>query len=429
MSSHLSSICLLIITISISLSITPAVSTYKALVTPITKDDSTSLFSITFNTTKDSTRSFVVDIVTHLSWQNCQPKHSYRNVPSKSSQCCDAKKYDNSLCHHGCTSPDPNLCDADISKNCRCRVVAVNPVSNRCDASCLTTTEFEISTTDGHNPLADATVGPVYTGCAPKPLFESLPSGADGLVSFSRAPLAIPSQLTESTGLKKQFGICLPSGESAPGVAFMGTGPFFVLPPPGRNLNDLLQFTPLIQKPGGTSFGYFIGVKGITINQTSVKFPTQMLEFDSYGNGGVSISTVVPYTTMRTKLYRAFLDQYKKATSGLQRVSGPFELCLNSTDLGSTRVGPPVPQIDLQLTNGRNWTIFGANSFKQVSENVTCLAFVDGGEKAEQAMVIGSYQIEHNFLLFDLEKNQLGFSSILFFFQTTCSNFNFTSGV
>lgn len=79
------------------------------------------------------------------------------------------------------------------------------------------------------------------------------------------------------------------------------------------------------------------------------------------------------------------------------------------------------------LGNGLNWTVFGANSMKQVSSDVSCLAFVDGGERAEQAVEVGSYQMENNFLLFDVARNRVGFSSSLLFFQTTCSNFNFTS--
>ncbi|KAH7842356.1 hypothetical protein Vadar_004369 [Vaccinium darrowii] len=116
-------------------------------------------------------------------------------------------------------------------------------------------------------------------------------------------------------------------------------------------------------------------------------------------------------------------------TSGVHRVKRvkPFDLCWNANALGFTQVGFRVPQIDLELGNGKNWTIFGSNSMKQIGEKA-CLAFVDGGKVNEgAAVVIGSFQMENNFLLFDMEKSRLGFSSTLFFIRTSCGNFNFTT--
>ncbi|CAN6339530.1 unnamed protein product [Urochloa humidicola] len=42
------------------------------------------------------------------------------------------------------------------------------------------------------------------------------------------------------------------------------------------------------------------------------------------------------------------------------------------------------------------------------------------------AMVMGGYQMENNLLVFDEEKQELGYSTLLLFRQTTCNNFNFT---
>nr|DAD33585.1 TPA_asm: hypothetical protein HUJ06_012436 [Nelumbo nucifera] len=79
-----------------------------------------------------------------------------------------------------------------------------------------------------------------------------------------------------------------------------------------------------------------------------------------------------------------------------------------------------------ELVNGVKWTIFRSNSMKQVSVDVACLAFVDGGETADQAVVIGTFQMENNLLEFDLVTSTLVFSSSLFFVKSTCANFNFT---
>ncbi|KAI8566205.1 hypothetical protein RHMOL_Rhmol02G0021800 [Rhododendron molle] len=63
----------------------------------------------------------------------------------------------------------------------------------------------------------------------------------------------------------------------------------------------------------------------------------------------------------------------------------------------------------------------------QVSDEVLCLAFVDGGVNPRTSIVIGGYQLEDNLLKFDLGASRLGFSSSLLFRAPTCANFNCTS--
>ncbi|KAF8394443.1 hypothetical protein HHK36_020651 [Tetracentron sinense] len=58
----------------------------------------------------------------------------------------------------------------------------------------------------------------------------------------------------------------------------------------------------------------------------------------------------------------------------------PFGVCFSSKNIVSTRVGLAVPSIDLVLqSESVFWRIFGANSMVQVSDNVICIGFVDGG--------------------------------------------------
>jgi hypothetical protein len=144
----------------------------------------------------------------------------------------------------------------------------------------------------------------------------------------------------------------------------------------------------------------------------------------------------IPYTVLRPDVFASFVRAFDVATPGRERVNPPtppFELCYDSRELGSTRLGYAVPQVDLMLAN---WTVFGGNSMVQVSDNTACFAFLDikegghgygyGGAAAPApAVVIGGFQMENNLLVFD-EKGQLGFSGLLFGRQTTCSNFNFT---
>lgn len=247
------------------------------------------------------------------------------------------------------------------------------------------------------------------------------------MAGLGRSKFTLPLQLTTDLQLERQFAICLPSTSTAPGVAFFGSGPFFLLPPPGRDITGILSYTPLIKNP--TCPDYYIDVQAIAVGSKVLCFLARVLMFDVLGHGGVKLSTVTPYTTLKRHIYWPFLKAFANATKGIPRAPKvkPFNLCLNTSTLASIRLGLNVPQIDLMLANGKNWTIFGANLMKQMGGDVACLAVVNGGGKAEQAAVIGSYQLEDNFLSFDLDKKMLGFSSTLLSFESTCSNFNFKS--
>ncbi|XP_071699067.1 gamma conglutin 1-like [Rutidosis leptorrhynchoides] len=97
-------------------------------------------------------------------------------------------------------------------------------------------------------------------------------------------------------------------------------------------------------------------------------------------------------------------------------VVAPFGVCYNIS------TGPvKIPNIDLVLQDGKTWTISTANSIKQVDNNVACLAFVDGGATSEHGILIGTYQIEDNFLMFNWKNSTLGFSSSLTLKKSSCS--------
>ncbi|KAL2490193.1 Eukaryotic aspartyl protease family protein [Abeliophyllum distichum] len=181
---------------------------------------------------------------------------------------------------------------------------------------------------------------------------------------------------------------------------------------------------------GEPSAEYFIGVKSIKINEKVVPINTTLLSIDSEGNGGTKISSVNPYTVLESSIYNAVVNAFVKELSNVSRVASvaPFGACFSSRNIGSTRVGPAVPPVDLVLqSESVFWRIFGANSMVQVNNEVLCLGFVDGGVNPRTSIVIGGHQIEDNLLQFDIATSRLGFSSSLLFRQTTCANFNFTS--
>ncbi|KAK9933440.1 hypothetical protein M0R45_020638 [Rubus argutus] len=269
------------------------------------------------------------------------------------------------------------------------------------------------------------------------------------LQPVSRALLALaglksgflPNLLPLLASTENSLFACPHQEDISYGVVFFGDGPYNLLP--GIEISKSLIYTPLILNPvttsgayveGEPSAEYFINVTSIKINGKVVSgFNTSLLTIDENGYGGTKISSVNPYTVMETSIYNAFVDLFVKELAGVPRVTPvePFGVCFNSTNLGSTRVGPPVPAIDLVLqSESVYWRIFGANSMVQVSNDVLCLGFVDNGQSPSSPrtnIVIGAHQIGGNLLQFDLSSSRLGFSSSLLFRQTTCANFNFTS--
>jgi hypothetical protein len=244
---------------------------------------------------------------------------------------------------------------------------------------------------------------------------------------MSSSTLALPAQLSAAAGFGRKFAMCLPGG-NAPGALFFGDGPLVFLPPPGRDLSLQLIHTPLIKNSVYTD-DFYIGVQRIEIDGIPVAIDAKKLRIGTGGRGGTKLSTVVPYTQLATPIYNSLVGVFT-AQRNLSRVASvaPFDACFDSSGVGSTRVGPAVPEIDLVLqSNATIWRIFGSNSMVAVSDKVLCLGFVDAGEDPVTSIVIGTYQMQDNLLQFDLAKSTLGFSSTLFFVQTTCSNFNFTS--
>uniref|UniRef100_A0A1J3CWF2 Basic 7S globulin 2 n=1 Tax=Noccaea caerulescens TaxID=107243 RepID=A0A1J3CWF2_NOCCA len=82
-----------------------------------------------------------------------------------------------------------------------------------------------------------------------------------------------------------------------------------------------------------------------------------------------------------------------------------------------------VPRIDLELADGKIWKLFAANSMKKVSDDVACLAFLNGGDATEQAVVIGMHQMENTLLEFDVGRSAFGFSCSLGLVNASCGDF------
>nr|GEV59146.1 basic 7S globulin 2-like [Tanacetum cinerariifolium] len=298
--------------------------------------------------------------------------------------------------------------------DCTCPVNVVNPVTGSCGEAVLNGDSFTLHMSNGRDIYSpDYGINPT-AACAPSSAFQAFPANVSGVMAFSSSPYALPAYLYQP--LKKILSLCLPSTLPAPGVLFYGTGPYYLPPQSNVDIRNFLTYTPLLKQPN--SFGYFISIKSIIIKTRSTIVPA---------NTFTKLSTIDPYTTLRTDIYNSVIRRFSMVTKRIPTAKpiAPFGLCY-STSSNNTKVTVKVPDIDMIVQDGKKWTISTANSMKQITKDVACLAFVDGGAISDAAIVIGTFQFEDNFLVFDLENSTFGFSSSLLRKKTSCSNFNFT---
>ncbi|KAF8762512.1 hypothetical protein HU200_009487 [Digitaria exilis] len=374
----------------------------KPLVTAITKDAATKLYTAPL---KDKL-PLVLDLSGPLIWTSTYECHHHA--------CAHAHSYH----PPDCPRTGHGVADEDDPFRCKCTAHPYNPVARRSASGDLTRVTVTANDTVGHNPLHPVSF-PAVAACAPPSLLANLPAGAAGVAGLARSRVSLPVQAARAQKVANKFALCLPSGGNGVGVAIFGGGPLFLLPPGSPDVTARLAgTTPLVRKAANP--GYYVSAKGgVAVNQEGVQ----------RGPLVVGLSSRVPYTELRSDVYGAVVKAFDKATAGRKRVTpavAPFELCYDSRELGSTRLGYAVPQVDLMMDGGANWTVFGGNSLVQMDDNTACFGFVkmppEEEEKAAAAVVIGGFQMENNLLVFDEEKQQLGFSGLLFDQRLTSSS-------
>ncbi|XP_004486304.1 probable aspartic proteinase GIP2 [Cicer arietinum] len=419
----------LIITL-ISPSIASTLIQPKALVLPVTKDSATSQYvTLIHQRTPLLPIKLTLDLSGQFLWINCEKGYvssTYHPAHCTTKQCSITKS---KFCRN-CFLSKPGC------NNNTCNLFPNNIFTHINEIGEVALDVVAIHSTNGLSLGKIVTVKNFLFTCGRTNLLKGLASGVKGMAGFGRSEISVPSLFASAFSLNKKFSICL---SSSSGVLFFGDGPFVFLP--RIDVSKFLIFTPLIKNPdnsagpifhGRLGAEYFIGVKAIRINEKLISLNTSLLSIGDEGEGGTKISTLNPYTIMETSIYNSFVDAFAKELEDVPKAKAikPFKLCFKLKDLGVTRVGLAVPTIDFMLQNKDVfWRMFGANSMVQVNNKVSCLAFLDGGVEVTTSIVIGGYQLEDNFLQFDLVNSRLGFSSSLLFLQTTCANFNFTSSI
>ncbi|KAI3700374.1 hypothetical protein L2E82_45000 [Cichorium intybus] len=403
---------------------------FTSKVAPVTKhtDTATPLYSIQMMTSWVNAHflhtNFLIDLDAPFTWYDCtvdwKSLYSNPNCPTctgpvscEEYACTDIRtsySYESPSC-----IPVTNNSTLPGWGDCTCPVNVVNPLKGTCDQALVNYDTFTLNASDGRNPFPDFYGAYPNAACAPSSMLESFPANVSGVMAFSTSRYALLPYIYNPFG--NIFALCLPSSLSTQGFMFFGIGPYYLLPNSDVDLRNLLSYTPLLKHPD--SFGYFISVKSIVVKGRSIDVTNSLTK----------LSTIEPYTTLRTDIYKQLVRMFSVATMGMLRARpvAPFGLCLKNR-IGHSHVNLQVPNIVLRLEDGKKWKISSSNSMKQVTKDVACLAFVDGGATSEHGIVIGTFQMEDNFLLIDLESSSLGFSSSLLSNKTSCANFNFTTG-
>lgn len=282
--------------------------------------------------------------------------------------------------------------------------------------------------------------------CAENRLRKGLPSGAKGTVGLQRSSFGLSTQISAALGshFGRKFALCLPSSSSFfvtnsgktsyNGVLFFGNTPYFFYPSYNESrLIDATQrfsYTKLHVNPTTTS-DYFVQVTSILINKKPIPLNTTLLRINNRGIGGTKISTVVPYTVLESSIYKVLTTEFAKELKAMRvkKVApvAPFTECFSTEFMGFTPLGAGVPDVTFVFENkDAYWELNGFNLMVEISREVVCLGFVDGGSRPKTSIVIGARQLEDNLFEFDLAASRLGFSyTTLLFDEVLCSNFKF----
>ncbi|XP_071689176.1 chitinase CLP-like [Rutidosis leptorrhynchoides] len=402
---------------------------YNSFFIPLNKhtDAAKPLFSVQIMTSYTNFQfnhsNFLIDIDAPISWHDCIVQwNMYQGSCPENVLCTSAVNCDEDICtevqKYSYISPYcPRLKNTTQSPTgyCACPVNVMDPVDGSCSQPLLNYDTFFVNTSNGRNPLPGFYAAFSNAACAPSSSFQLFPNNVNGVIAFSSSPYAFLLSLDQQP-LKKIFSLCLPSTSAAPGILFYGNGPYYLNPNSNVDLRSYLSYTPLLNHPD--SFGYFIRVDSIVIRNRSINVPA---------NTTTKLSTIEPYTTLRTDIYNGLIRRFLMVTKRMlpAKPVAPFSNCY-STVANGTKFKLKVPDIDLILSGGTKWTISKTNSMKHITQYVSCLAFVDGGETPEHAIVIGTFQFEDNFLEFNLEDSTFGFSSSLLSKKTSCSHYNHT---
>ncbi|XP_031276633.1 probable aspartic proteinase GIP2 [Pistacia vera] len=430
--------------LSLSFSLTQQSSKPKALLLPVSKDTSTLLYLTHLNLgTPFIQKSLVVDLGGRYLWIECTK--DYKSSTHKLGSCGSAPC---SVAH----SDECTVCLSGSKPKCLdrtkrpCYIYPENTLSSgHAEFGNLSMDRISLQSRDSSTSGPLVTINSFIFACATHKLLLNLAKGVKGMLGLGRHPAGLPIQLSSAFGgsLRRKFAVCLPSKSKTNGVIFFGDSNYLFYPDYNTSkaidLSSMFTYIRLVVNPASTSkifetgeasADYFVGLRSVMVNKKIVPFNSSLLTFNKWGFGGTKLSTVNPYSVRETSIYSSLVKVFDEeiiATHNVSKVAAvePFTECYTIGQVGVTLTGLDVPYIRLVFEDNTYWELHGANSMVQISRDVMCLGFLDGGDQVTIPIVIGAHQLQDNLLQFDLDASKLGFTSTLLSKEIKCSNFKF----
>lgn len=233
--------------------------------------------------------------------------------------------------------------------------------------------------------------------------------GAAGIAGFGRGGLPMPSQLAPLIGDK--FAYCLEQ---------VINGSKIVLGNKAVPRDIALTYIPLLINPIYPIF-YYLGLQAVSIGAKRLTLPSNLLSFDSQGNGGTIIASGSSLTSFPDSIFKqivaVFASQirYRRFYEG-DNGSG---LCYNVSGVENIQW----PKFAFHFNGGSQMVLPEENGFTNYginyyADDLLCLAMLNRGIAVNgPAVIIGNIQQNNFYILYDREKNRLGFT------QGACKTF------
>ncbi|KAF6140402.1 hypothetical protein GIB67_013171 [Kingdonia uniflora] len=260
-------------------------------------------------------------------------------------------------------------------------------------------------------------------GCAHTTLGEPI-----GVAGFGRGLLSLPAQLMNlSPQLGNRFSYCLIAHSFD--VSRMHRPSPLIL---GRNLlsNDKREenlgnvgegfiYTPMLDNPKHPYY-YCVGLEAISVGNKRIPAPKNMKRVYKNGNGGMVVDSGTTFTMLPTKLYEDVVTEFSRRVDRVYERATTVE---EQTGLspcyyydGSVSKIGKVPKVVLHFNGNASVVLPRRNYFYGFMESENrkagCLMVMNGGDDMGPgpAGLLGNYQQQGFEVVYDLEKERVGFA-------------------
>ncbi|CAL0333586.1 unnamed protein product [Lupinus luteus] len=317
----------------------------------------------------------IVDTGSNIIWLQCQPCNPCYKQTSPIFDPSKSKTYRYLPCtSNKCDSTRDTSCSTNRRKNCQYTIRYGDSSSSRGDLSLDT---FTLSSTRGSPIRLPNTV----IGCGHQNTLVFQGDGS-GIVGIGNGPISLIAQLGPS--IKGKFSYCLlplfSQSKVSSKLIFGDNNDAFAS-------KDSVS-TPIIPDPDF----YRLNLLSFTVGDTKV-------EFQSSSNGNIIIDSGTTLTLLPSNVYSDLESAVASAipSERIEDPSGTLSLCYKS----STNLDIPIITANF---DGADVKLKALNTFVEVSEGITCFAFIPSsfaifGNLAQQNFLIG-YDVTNQALTF-----------------------------